>query len=148
MTRSTCSERGFAAHELTMCPRGEQRGMKMNIRGLITVGLVSFCIIAGRASFLLYSAYETARLDNLERVIASDVNHPSIKFQFIGHTLVMKGMVENQGEKIRAQQIALAHLSQFHLRNLLQPPKIVDAMTVSSHVQAPAELHVVASDTD
>ncbi|MES2965464.1 MAG: hypothetical protein V4760_16395 [Bdellovibrionota bacterium] len=107
----------------------------MNIRGLITVGLVSFCIIAGRASFLLYSAYETARLESQAKLIAQDVNHPSIKFQWIGHTLVLEGLVENYGEKIRAEQIALAYVSQFHLRNLVEPPKIVNALTLSVGTQ-------------
>jgi hypothetical protein len=122
----------------------------MNIRGLIAVGMVSFCIIAGRASFLLFSAYETVRLETQQRTIAEDVNHPSIKFSWIGHTLVMEGLVENQGERIRAEQIALAHLSQFHLRNLVEAPKIVNALTLSVGDRAHASNDdlVLAGDFD
>lgn len=123
----------------------------MNIRGLITVGMISFCIIAGRASFLLYSAYETARLEMQQHAIAQDINHPSIKMHWIGSSLVMEGMVENQGEKIRAEQIALAHLSQFHVSNVFRAPKIVNALTVSTGVQASsdgADDQVLAADVD
>lgn len=103
----------------------------MNIKGLITVGVISFLAIAGRASYLMYSVYETARLEAQERQIAQDVNHPSVKIRWIEHTLVLEGMVENQGERIRAEQIALAHLSEFRLRSLVQPPKVVNALTLS-----------------
>ena len=123
----------------------------MNMKGLITVGLVSFCAIAGRASYLMYSVYETARLEAQERVIAQDVNHPSVKIRWIEHTLVMEGMVENQGEKIRAEQIALAHLSEFRLRNLVQPPTVVNALTLSVGDRMPAsqvEDVILAGDFD
>lgn len=124
----------------------------MNIRGLITVGMISFCIIAGRASFLLYSAYETARLESQQHAIAMDINHPSIKMHWVGNKLVMEGMVENQGEKIRAEQIALAHLSQFHLSHLFSAPEIVDVITISTGIQAAhqsgEEDQVLAADVD
>jgi hypothetical protein len=123
----------------------------MNIRGIITIGLVSFCIIAGRASFLLYNAYESARLEAEQHQIALDVNHPSVKMHWVSHTLILEGMVENQGEKIRAEQIALAHLSSFHLRNLFQPPQVVNALTISVPDQAAEPVlddRALASDFD
>lgn len=124
----------------------------MNIKGLITVGLISFLVIAGRATHLMYGVYETSRLEAQESRIVSDVNHPSIKVRWIEHTLVLEGMVENQGERIRAEQIALAHLSEFRIRNLFQPPKVVNALTLSVADRMPSSYSeediAVAGDFD